>query len=186
MTSRYGVACLAALGAALLNASAANGPGRDRNQVPDTTADALPAAPQILEDTPPVTPADDAYHYAAWADGNYDGLYTEWWYFNFHDPFNAVRAAFSYFVTDPDDNYGNAQGRMVAVVYTPRGIVSVMDQYTIFARRVLTRPTCMSEPIRRQSTRVAATTSRERASTAASPGICISLPAASPGSRPTA
>jgi len=132
MTSRYGVACLAALGAALLNAAAASGPGRARNQVLDTTADALSAAPQIQEDAPPVTPADDAYHYAAWADGYYDGLYTEWWYFNFHDPFSSVRAAFSYFVTDPDDNYGNAQGRMVAVVYTPRGIVSVMDQYTIF------------------------------------------------------
>lgn len=133
MTSRYGVACLAALGAALLNAAAASGPGRDRNQVPDTTAAGLPAVPpQIQEDPPPVTPADDAYHYQEWVDDSHDGLYSEWWYFNVHDPFNSIRAAFSYFVTDPDDRNRNAQGRMVAVVYTPRGIVTEMDQYTIF------------------------------------------------------
>lgn len=133
MTSRYGVACLAALGAALLNAAAASGPGRAQDQAPGTAAEGLPAAPQIETYPSPVTPSDDAYHFADWQDGSHDGLFTEWWYFNVHDPFNSVRAVFNYLVTDPDDRNGNAQGRMVAVVYLPRGgIVTETDQYTIF------------------------------------------------------
>jgi hypothetical protein len=118
----------------------------DRSQPPSTRTPAIQAAPASVsaevdaaspsapatEDVTTVTPADDAYHFAAWADGQYDGLYTEWWYFNFHNAFTGVRGVFSYFVTDPDDNYGNAQARMVAVAYTPQGIVTADDPYTIF------------------------------------------------------
>jgi hypothetical protein len=76
-----------------------------------------------------VTPADDAYHYAEWADGRHDVFYTEWWYFNLHDESAGVDAIFSYFVTDPADIAGVGQVQMVAVAATPEGHVSALDRY---------------------------------------------------------
>jgi predicted secreted hydrolase len=78
---------------------------------------------------PGVTFADDAYHYAEWADGRQDVAYTEWWYFNVFDARSGVKAIFSYFVTDPADKLGQGQSRMVAVAYTPRGVVSAIDGF---------------------------------------------------------
>jgi hypothetical protein len=76
-----------------------------------------------------VTPADDGYHYAAWADGAHDATYTEWWYFNVVDSTRNVRAIFSYFVSNPDGLLGPARIQVVSVAYTGRGTVSAIDAY---------------------------------------------------------
>lgn len=76
-----------------------------------------------------VTLADDAYHLADWQDGSHDALYTEWWYFNFHDASTGVGGIFSYFVTDPLDLGGAGQARMASVAYTADGTVTALDQY---------------------------------------------------------
>jgi len=115
MERRKGLVWFAAVIAALSLSLIANGSARAQEQPPD----------------PAVTPADDAYHYASWADGSSDGFYQEWWYFNFHNAFTGVRAIFSYFVTDPDDNLNNALAQMVVVAYTPNGIVTAVDPYAI-------------------------------------------------------
>jgi hypothetical protein len=134
MRRRGGVVCGVALGAALLLGVPEAGPATVA-----PAADAPPAG--AVDGVRPatatgvatiVTPADDAYHYADWADGQYDALYTEWWYFNFHNAFTGIRGVFSYLVTNPDDYYGQGQALMVAVAYTPQGIVTAQDRYTIF------------------------------------------------------
>lgn len=76
-----------------------------------------------------VTPADDAYHYAAWADGAHDATYIEWWYFNVVDAGRSVRAIFSYFVSNPDSLLEPARIQVVAVAYTGEGTVSAVDAY---------------------------------------------------------
>jgi len=73
--------------------------------------------------------ADDAYHYPAWRDARHDAFYTEWWYFNFHDPRAGVDCIFSYFVTNPEDIGGLAQVQMVAVAYTAAGTVTAIDRH---------------------------------------------------------
>jgi len=78
---------------------------------------------------PAVNPADDAWHYRAWADGRHDATYTEWWYFNFADSRTGVRAIFSYFVSNPENILELAQVRMVAVAYTGQETVTAMDSY---------------------------------------------------------
>ena len=97
------------------------------------TEAALPEA-AATEAAPPVEAAtdtwlQDAYHYPAWRDGKHDALYTEWWYFNLHDPRAGVDAIFSYFVTNPDDIVGQGMVQMVAVAYTAEGAVSAIDRY---------------------------------------------------------
>lgn len=76
-----------------------------------------------------VTLADDAYHYAEWADGRDDLTYTEWWYLNVVDVRTGVEAIFSYFVSNPANLLGLGQARMVAVAYTDRGIVGAIDGF---------------------------------------------------------
>jgi len=76
-----------------------------------------------------VTLADDAYHYAAWANGSHDVAYTEWWYFNVVDAARGVRAIFSYFIANPDGVLEPARIRVVAVAYTGTGTVSAIDAY---------------------------------------------------------
>ena len=109
MTTRRTAALALALALALLGLGPAARPG------------ALAA-----EDT---TPADDAYHYAAWADGSHDAAYTEWWYFNVVDPARGVRAIFSYFVANPDSVLELARIQVVAVAYTATGTVTAIDAY---------------------------------------------------------
>src|SRR5439155_9325590 len=74
-------------------------------------------------------PADDAFHFASWADGRHDGSYTEWWYFNVFDAARGVQAIFSYFVTNPANLLGGQRVRMVAVAYTGQGALSEVDDY---------------------------------------------------------
>lgn len=88
-----------------------------------------PTASRPLAQKTPVPPADDAYHYASWADGQQDAFYTEWWYFNFFDARSGVQAIVSYFITNPGDLFGAGQARMAAVAYTGQGIVSAVDAY---------------------------------------------------------
>ncbi len=78
-----------------------------------------------------VSPADDAYHFGSWADGEHDGLYTEWWYFNFFDARDDLQAIFSYFVTDPQDLLGHSQVQLVAVAFTGQGPVTAIDLYPL-------------------------------------------------------
>src|SRR5262245_3096768 len=73
--------------------------------------------------------AGDEDHRSLWADGRHDASYTEWWYFNFHDPRAGVQAIFSYFVTNPTDIAGLGQAQMVAVAGTPEGGGTAMDAY---------------------------------------------------------
>jgi hypothetical protein len=91
-------------------------------------ASVSPAVPvAVAQDVPP---ADDAYHFRYWADGRHDANYIEWWYFNLFDAQQNVQAVFTYFVADPANLtlYGVAQ--LVAVAYSPAGIVSVVDSYS--------------------------------------------------------
>jgi hypothetical protein len=90
---------------------------------------AAPGPPLAAEAEP--SPADDAFHYASWADGLHDGAYTEWWYFNFSDPLHRLQGIVSYFVTNPGNVLGGARVQMVAVAYTPDGTVEAIDAYPI-------------------------------------------------------
>jgi hypothetical protein len=71
----------------------------------------------------------DGYHYEYWADGQHDGFYTEWWYFNLIDPTTNVRAVFTYLVFDPANLTGLGRSQIAAVSYTPAGTSSAIDVY---------------------------------------------------------
>jgi len=90
----------------------------------------VPAGPTAGADTP-VTLADDAWHYSQWRDGRHDTFYTEWWYFNLHDPRAGIDAIFSYFASNPDDIGGLGMVQMVAVAYTADGTVRAIDRYPV-------------------------------------------------------
>jgi len=87
--------------------------------------------PSGLSPPTAVTPADDAYHYSAWAGRRHDTWYTEWWYFNLFDAAAGVQAIFSYFVSNPADVRGLGQVQMVASMYTGDGVVSAIDLYPL-------------------------------------------------------
>lgn len=103
----------------------------------------LAATLLLLSPTPPtlaaadaageVVPADDAYHYEAWANGSHDRTYTEWWYFNLTDAGRNVRAVLSYFVSNPESLAGPARIQVVSVAYTGDGTVSAIDAYPVEA-----------------------------------------------------
>lgn len=80
-----------------------------------------------------VTLADDAYHYAQWADGQHDATYTEWWYFNLRDVRSGLHAILSYFVLDPGNVSGIGQAQMVSVAYAREGTVIALDLYPVTA-----------------------------------------------------
>ncbi|PYM95111.1 MAG: hypothetical protein DME04_05855 [Candidatus Rokuibacteriota bacterium] len=87
------------------------------------------AAVPVARAAQSVTPADDAYHYAAWADGAHDATYTEWWYFNVVDANAGVRAIFSYFIADPGGLQGPPRVQVVSAAYTSGGTVWAIDAY---------------------------------------------------------
>jgi hypothetical protein len=99
---------------------------------------ALTAVP-IARAAASVTPADDGYHYADWADGAHDATYTEWWYFNVVDANAGVRAIFTYFVADPGSLLGPARVQVVAAAYTAGGTVTAIDAYPADAFAASTR-----------------------------------------------
>jgi hypothetical protein len=70
---------------------------------------------------PPVTRQDDAYHLAFFEDGQHDGSYAEWWYFNLADPEQDLQVAFAYSVIDPRNRSGLGLASVLAMVYTPGG-----------------------------------------------------------------
>ncbi len=78
-----------------------------------------------------VSLADDAYHYRSWADGQHDGNYTEWWYFNFSDSQSGLRGIVTYLITDPANLTGLGFAQVTAVVYTPTGIITRTDKYPV-------------------------------------------------------
>ena len=82
----------------------------------------------------PVTPQDDAYHFASFADGEHDGLYAEWWYFNLIDPEHDLQAIFAYSVVDPANRSRLGLASVLGVVYTPGGTV---QHSPVPSRRVL-------------------------------------------------
>ena len=65
--------------------------------------------------------ADDAYHFASFADGKHDASYAEWWYFNLVDPEQGVQAIFAYSVVDPTDRGGLGLASVLAVAYAAGG-----------------------------------------------------------------
>ena len=69
----------------------------------------------------PVTRQDDAYHFAAFADGRHDGNFAEWWYFNLVDPEQDVQAIFAYSVVDPTNGTGRGLSSVLAVAYAAGG-----------------------------------------------------------------
>jgi hypothetical protein len=71
----------------------------------------------------PVSPQDDAYHFASFADGEHDGLYAEWWYFNLIDPEQDLQAIFAYSVVDPANRSRLGLASVLGVVYRPGGTV---------------------------------------------------------------
>ena len=74
--------------------------------------------------------ADDAYHYGAWANGQHDGSFIEWWYFNFYDAQQNVQGIVTYFVVDPQNLTGHGLAQVAAVAYTPSGVVREVDVYS--------------------------------------------------------
>jgi len=71
--------------------------------------------------------SDDAYHYGDFADGEHDGTYIEWWYFNLFA--EDIRVIVSYAVVDPDNYTGLGRAGVGAVAYTPQGIVNESDLF---------------------------------------------------------
>jgi len=69
----------------------------------------------------PVTRQDDAYHFAAFADGRHDGNFAEWWYFNLVEPEQGVQAIFAYSVVDPANKTGRGLSSVLAVAYVAGG-----------------------------------------------------------------
>lgn len=88
------------------------------------------ASPPLASD---VSLADDAYHYAYFANGRHDANYIEWWYFNFFDAAQDIQAIFTYFIADPEDLSGQGLAQMVALVDTPDGTASAIDVYPVEA-----------------------------------------------------
>jgi len=79
----------------------------------------LAAGPLVADPGSPVTRADDAYHFASFADGQHDGSYAEWWYFNLADPEKDLQIAFAYSVLDPANRSGLGLASVLAMVYMP-------------------------------------------------------------------
>jgi hypothetical protein len=75
--------------------------------------------PVVATAESPATLQDDAYHFSQWQDGQHDGLYAEWWYFNLVDAENGLEAAFAYSIVDPTDRSGLGLASVLAVVYRP-------------------------------------------------------------------
>ena len=44
--------------------------------------------------------SDDAYHYRYFEDGQHDGNYIEWWYFNFFDAVQDIQIIFTYSINE--------------------------------------------------------------------------------------
>jgi len=65
--------------------------------------------------------SDDAYHYALFADGQYDANYVEWWYFNLFDQAKGLQLALTYSILDPDNISGFGMAAVSAIVFTPNG-----------------------------------------------------------------
>jgi hypothetical protein len=74
--------------------------------------------------------SDDAYHYRYFADGQHDGNYIEWWYFNFFDAVQDIQIIFTYSIVDPEDYSGLGQAVVNAVVYTPQDIIHEMEIFS--------------------------------------------------------
>jgi len=76
-----------------------------------------------------VTLVDDSYHYSGWVNGQHDGSYIEWWYFNFYDTQQNVQGIVTYFIVDPQNLTGHGLAQVAAVAYTPNGVVREIDVY---------------------------------------------------------
>lgn len=103
--------------------------GKRRRELPLSLSTLLMLASACSAGAQSVSPADDAYHYRYWADGQNDANYTEWWYFNLWDAQRGLRAVFTYFVTDPGNLTGLGMAKVTAVAYTASGIVTENDTY---------------------------------------------------------
>lgn len=67
----------------------------------------------------PITLADDAYHFKDYASSAGAFWYTEWWYFNFHDPVSGIDGMFTLAVVNPGDKYFLSLANLTAAVYVP-------------------------------------------------------------------
>jgi len=74
-----------------------------------------------------VLASDDAYHYNYFADGQHDGTYIEWWYFNLFA--EDIRIIFSYAIIDPENYTGGGMAAVGTVAYTPQGVVDESDMF---------------------------------------------------------
>ena len=77
-----------------------------------------------------VSPADDAYHYSDWRDGNHDANYIEWWYFNLYDQTSDIQIIFHYSIINPDNILDFGVTGVGATVFTSEGIISEMDTFS--------------------------------------------------------
>ena len=75
-----------------------------------------------------VLPSDDAYHYGDFADGQHDGSYVEWWYFNLFA--EDIQVIFSYAIIDPENYTDLGMAAVGAVAYTPQGVVNESDFFS--------------------------------------------------------
>jgi hypothetical protein len=76
------------------------------------------------------TRRDDAYHAAQFADGQHDGNYVEWWYFNIQDPAQGLELAVTYAVIDPANLTGFGLASVGAIAYTPSAHFSETAVYS--------------------------------------------------------
>ncbi len=73
--------------------------------------------------------SDDAYHYGLFRDGNHDGRYIEWWYFNLIDDVTGIQAIFHYSIFNPDNILQFGRTNVGANIFTPQGILHESDSF---------------------------------------------------------
>lgn len=89
----------------------------------------LGVAPASGPDDAPVSRPDDGYHFSSFADGEHDGRYAEWWYFNLIDPGQDLQMIFAYSVVDPANRSRLGLSTVLAVVYRAGGTVQQLAAF---------------------------------------------------------
>jgi hypothetical protein len=67
----------------------------------------------------PITIRDDAYHYQDYASSPGAFWYTEWWYFNFHDPATGIDGICTFAIFNPGDKDFLGAASLTACVFVP-------------------------------------------------------------------
>jgi hypothetical protein len=67
----------------------------------------------------PISIRDDAYHYQDYASSPGAFWYTEWWYFNFHDPATGIDGICTFAVFNPGDKDFLGAASLTACVFVP-------------------------------------------------------------------